>query len=90
MIEVMDIVVFSLMGFGILFTLVRMIKGPKLSDRVVSLDTFNMIVIGVIVVLASVFKSSLYLDIAIVYAILAFLETVVFSRYLEGKNYGNN
>ena len=46
--------------------------------------------VTVIVVLASVFKSSLYLDIAIVYAILAFLETVVFSRYLEGKNYGNN
>jgi multicomponent Na+:H+ antiporter subunit F len=90
MIEVMDIVVFALMGVGIIFTLIRMIKGPGLSDRVVSLDTFNMIIIGVIVVLASVFKSSLYLDIAIVYAILAFLETVVFSRYLEGKKYGNN
>jgi len=90
MIEVMDIIVFALMGLGVLFTLIRMIVGPKLSDRVVSLDTFNMIIIGVIVVLASVFKSSLYLDIAIVYAILAFLETVVFSRYLEGKKDGNS
>ena len=90
MIEVMDIVVFGLMGLGILFTVIRMIAGPKLSDRVVSLDTFNMIVIGVIVVLAAVFESSLYLDIAIVYAILAFLETIVFSRYLEGKKDGNS
>ena len=90
MIEVMDIVVFGLMGLGILFTVIRMIAGPKLSDRVVSLDTFNMIVIGVIVVLAAVFESSLYLDIAIVYAILAFLETIVFSRYLEGKQDGNS
>ncbi|XMB73115.1 cation:proton antiporter [Mycoplasmatota bacterium WC30] len=90
MIEVMDIIVFALMGLGILFTLIRMIAGPKLSDRVVSLDTFNMIIIGVIVVLASVFESSLYLDIAIVYAILAFLETIVFSRYLEGKKDGNS
>jgi len=90
MIEVMDIVVFSLMGLGILFTVIRMILGPKLSDRVVSLDTFNMIVIGVIAVLASVFESNLYLDIAIIYAILAFLETVVFSRYLEGKKDGNS
>ncbi|HOO44333.1 MAG TPA: monovalent cation/H+ antiporter complex subunit F, partial [Bacillota bacterium] len=57
---------------------------------VVSLDTFNMIVIGVIVVLASVFESNLYLDIAIVYSILAFLETVVFARYLEGKKNGNS
>jgi multicomponent Na+:H+ antiporter subunit F len=83
--EILDIIVFSLMGLGVLFTVARLIIGPNLSDRVVSLDTFNMIVIGVIVVLASVFKIELYLDIAIVYAILAFLETVVFARYLEGN-----
>ncbi len=80
-----DIIVFSLLGLGLLFAVVRFIKGPSLSDRVVSLDTFNMIVIGVIVLLANLFKNSLYLDIAIVYAILAFLETVVFARYVEGK-----
>lgn len=83
----MDIVVFSLMGLGILFSLIRMIAGPKLGDRVVSLDTINMIVIGVIVFLASILGSVLYLDIAIIYAILAFLETVVLARYLEGKKW---
>lgn len=88
--EWMNYVVFSLMGLGVLFTVIRLVIGPKLSDRVVSLDTFNMIVIGIIVALASVFQSSLYLDIAIVYAVLAFLETVVFARYLEGKKNGNN
>ncbi len=86
----MDYVVFSLMGLGILFTVIRMIIGPKLSDRVVALDTLNMIIIGVIAMLALIFESSLYLDIAIVYAILAFLETVVFARYLEGKKDGNS
>ncbi len=88
--EWMDYVVFSLMGLGILFTLIRFIIGPKLSDRVVSLDTFNMIIIGVIALLSLSFDSDLYLDIAIVYSILAFLETIVFARYLEGKNNGNN
>ncbi len=86
----MDYVVFSLMGLGILFTVIRMIIGPKISDRVVALDTLNMIIIGVIAMLALIFESSLYLDIAIVYAILAFLETVVFARYLEGKKDGNS
>ena len=87
--EWIDYVVFSLMGLGILFTVIRLIVGPNLSDRVVSLDTFNMIVIGVIAALALLFASSLYLDIAIVYAILAFLETVVFARYLEGNKDAN-
>lgn len=88
--EWLDYVVFSLIGLGLLFTVIRFILGPKLSDRVVSLDTFNMIIIGLIAFLALIFESNLYLDIAIVYAVLAFLETVVFARYLEGKSHGNN
>ena len=87
---VINYIVFSLLGLGLLFSLIRFIKGPTLSDRVVSLDTFNMIVIGVIALLALVFKSELYLDIVIIYAILSFLETVVFARYVEGKQDGNN
>lgn len=85
----MDIVVFSLVGLGVIFAVVRLLIGPTPADRVVSLDTFNIIVIGVIALLANQFKNSLYLDIAIVYGILAFMETIVFARYLEG-NHGDH
>jgi multicomponent Na+:H+ antiporter subunit F len=85
----MDIVVFSLVGLGVLFAVARLLIGPTPADRVVSLDTFNIIVIGVIALLANQFKNSLYLDIAIVYGILAFMETIVFARYLEG-NHGDH
>ncbi|MCF7926747.1 MAG: cation:proton antiporter [Candidatus Izimaplasma sp.] len=82
-------IVFGLLGLGLLFAVIRFVKGPQLSDRVVSLDTFNMIVIGLIVLIALVYNNNLYLDIAIVYSILAFLETIVFARYLEGRH-GNH
>lgn len=82
----MDIIVFSLIGLGVLFAVARLLIGPTVADRVVSLDTFNIIVIGVIALLANQFKNSLYLDIAIVYGILAFIETIVFARYLEGQH----
>ena len=85
-----DIIVFTWLGIGLLFTLIRFIIGPSLSDKVVSLDTFNMIVIGVIAMLALLFNNSLYLDIVIIYAILSFLETIVFARYVEGKADGNH
>ena len=88
--EWLNYIVFSLIGLGLLFTVIRFILGPKLSDRIVSLDTFNMIVIGVISLLALFLENSLYLDIAIIYAILAFLETIVFARYLEANNNGNS
>jgi len=81
-----NIIVFSLIGLGVLFAVARLLIGPTPADRVVSLDTFNIIVIGIIALLANLFKNSLYLDIAIVYAILAFIETIVFARYLEGRH----
>lgn len=85
----MDIIVFSLVGLGVLFAVIRLIAGPSMADRVVSLDTLNVIVIGIIALLANQFENSLYLDIAIVYAILAFIETITFARYVEG-NHGNS
>lgn len=83
-------VVYSLVGLGVLFALIRLIAGPNIADRVVSLDTLNVTIIGVISLLALAFENSLFLDIAIVYAILAFLETIVFARYMEGRANGNS
>ena len=85
-VEILNVIVFSLVGVGLLLTLIRLIKGPTMADRAVSLDTFNIIVIGIVALLAFLFDNGLYLDIAIVYGILAFLETIVFARYLEGKH----
>ena len=80
-----NIVVFSLIGLGIIFALLRLIIGPTSFDRVVALDTLNIIITASIVLIAFILKSSLYLDIALAYGILSFLETIVFARFLEGK-----
>jgi multicomponent Na+:H+ antiporter subunit F len=87
-VDLLNYIVFGLVGMGMLFAIIRFVKGPVISDRIVSLDTFNVITIGLIALLAMLFENSLYLDIAIIYAILAFMETIVFARYMEGK-YGN-
>ncbi len=81
-----DYLVFFLIGLGIVFGMVRLLKGPSTFDRVLSLDVLNVIISGALVFIAYIFNNSLYLDIAIIYAILAFLETVVFARYLEGRS----
>ena len=81
--DVIIYIVFGLIGTGLLLAVIRLVKGPEIADRAVSLDTFNIIVIGLI---SFVFDNGLFLDIAIVYGILAFLETIVFARYLEGHH----
>ncbi|MBM7558441.1 cation:proton antiporter [Marinitoga litoralis] len=75
----------SLIAIGALFSVLRLIFGPTTPDRVVAVDTLNVIITGSIVFIAFILKSELYLDIALVYGALSFLETVVIARYLEGK-----
>lgn len=80
-----NLVVFSLLGIGMFFSILRVIMGPSIPDRVVGVDTLNVIITGSIVFLAHIFRNNLYLDIALVYGILAFVETVLMARYLEGR-----
>lgn len=80
-----DILVLALAGVGVLFAILRLLIGPSAFDRVVGLDTINVIITALIVFLAYYFHSGLYLDIALAYGILSFLETLVFARFLEGR-----
>jgi multicomponent Na+:H+ antiporter subunit F len=80
-----NIVVYCLVGVGVLFAVIRLLLGPTAFDRVVGLDTLNIIITALIAFLAFVFKNALYLDIALAYGILSFVETVVFARFLEGR-----
>ncbi|MCX7653519.1 MAG: cation:proton antiporter [Fervidobacterium sp.] len=80
-----DLIVFGLTGFGIFFSLVRFLLGPSTFERLVAVDMMNVMFIGVIVIISYSFKNSMYMDIAILYGLLAFIETVVFARYLESK-----
>ena len=82
----MMILVLSLIGIGILLSAIRLIKGPSVMDRVISVDTINMMIVGLIAVLSILLKNGMYLDIAIVYGILAFLETIILGKYMEGKS----
>ncbi len=82
---IINIIVFALVGIGVLFAIIRLIAGPTAFDRVVGLDTLNIIITAIVVVLALMLKNEMYLDIAIVYAILSFVETILFARFLEGR-----
>jgi multicomponent Na+:H+ antiporter subunit F len=82
---IVNIIVLALIGVGVLFAVLRLIIGRTAFDRVVALDTVNVIITALIVFIALNFQSELYLDIALAYGILSFLETIVFARYLEGR-----
>ena len=67
--------------FAILLSFIRFIKGPHLTDRVVAFDTMGIIAVSLLVLLSVSLKSSLYIDVAIVFALIGFIGTIIFARF---------
>jgi len=79
----MILAVYIAMGLALLLGLLRLLRGPRLPDRVVALDLLSFIAIGIIGVHAVATQSAVMLDAALVLALIAFLGTVAFARYVE-------
>ena len=78
-----EIIFLTIMGIGIVFCFLRMLKGPTSADRAVALDTVTTVTIAFLVVLGYVFDRYIYLDVSLVYAVLMFVGSVAIARFLE-------
>jgi multicomponent Na+:H+ antiporter subunit F len=67
------------------FSLVRLIRGPSLPDRVVALDLLATLTIGITAAYAVATGLTAYLDVAVILALVAFLGTVAFAYYLSWR-----
>ena len=71
----------------VIMAMIRVIRGPTAPDRIVGLDTINTIVIGGMVIFGAAFNEVIYIDVAIVYALLSFISTLFIAKYLEGGEF---
>ena len=71
----------------VIMSIIRVIRGPTAPDRIVGLDTINTIVISSMVIFGAAFNEIIYIDVAIVYALLSFISTLFIAKYLEGGDY---
>ena len=76
----------ALCGASLAFTFVRLVRGPTLADRVVALDLITMILVVLLTLFALVVHDGAYLDAAIALALVGFLATVAFARYIDRAN----
>ena len=72
-------------GAAFLLALGRFVLGPTRLDRVVAFDVLTIIAITFIVLAALIQGRGIYLDVALVYALLSFLGVIAIARYLEGR-----
>lgn len=76
-----------LLFITVILAAVRIIKGPTAPDRVVGLDTVNTAVIVGMVIFGAAYREVIYIDVAIVYALLSFISTLFIAKYLEGGKF---
>jgi multicomponent Na+:H+ antiporter subunit F len=77
-----------LLGLALLISVIRIVIGPTLADRVLALDLMTVIAMGFVGAIAIRTGQMLYLDIAIALALLGFLATIAFARYVLTRGAG--
>ena len=69
-----------------LLTLYRLAVGPDMLDRILALDTLVINAIALIVVLGLWFRTTMYFEAALLFAMVGFVTTVAFCKYLLRGN----
>lgn len=83
MIDIMLITSLSLFGLAIFITLIRIILGPSLPDRVIALDMIGVNLISGIAIISILLGTKAFLEVILILGILAFMSTIAFSKYIE-------
>jgi len=78
------IVVVIILSILLLLCLVRAIIGPKIADRIVSVNMMGTITIVIIAVLTILLNEGYLADICIIYAMISFLAVVVLTLIYMG------
>ncbi|MGM9946059.1 MAG: Na(+)/H(+) antiporter subunit F1 [Lysinibacillus sp.] len=72
-----------LITLAMIVIIYRLVKGPNPSDRVVALDTIGVCLISLVGLFSIIVETSFFLEIILLLAILSFIGTIAFSKFIE-------
>lgn len=79
--------IFLVMGLLIVVTILlclyRAVVGPGVFNRVAAVNVIGTKTVVLLVIMGYIFERPLFFDIPLLYAMLNFIGTLVFARYLE-------
>ena len=75
-------IAFVLVSLASLFSLIRLIAGPSIPDRILALDTLYFNSIALIILYGIQQGSALYFEAALLIAVMGFVGTLALSKYL--------
>ncbi len=74
---------FACLTIALFAGLYRLLTGPSLPDRIVVMDLIASLVIGLIATYIMLSGQTVYLNVAVVIALLVFMGTIAFAKYLD-------
>jgi len=71
------------MSIIILGSMYRAIKGPSAADRLIAINVIGTKTIILILMISILFKEDYFVDVALVYALISFVSSIVIANYIE-------
>ncbi|MDD2508741.1 MULTISPECIES: K+/H+ antiporter subunit F [Aliarcobacter] len=82
MLELVIPIAFVMIAISIVLNIYRLVAGPTVADRILSLDTIYVNAIALLILLSIYLKNTLYFEAALLIAVMGFVGTVALSKYL--------
>lgn len=80
-------VIISLLLIALCLSVLRMILGPTMVDRVLAVNVFGTMIVLLIALLCYLMNDYGYLDIALAYGLLNFIATAALLRYIKSGQF---
>lgn len=83
-------IILVILAIMLMLCLIRAVIGPRIADRLVSVNMMGTMIMCIIVILGVIMEEGYLVDIALIYAMISFLAVVVLTKvytgvYLEQK-----
>lgn len=72
-----------------LFVMIRVVKGPRFTDRIIAVNSINTMIIAGVCILSVYLGADYLIDVALIYALLGFMANVLLMRTLIAKHVHN-
>ncbi len=83
MISLASYITLAMISLAVLLNAQRLIRGPDAVDRILALDTLYINGIAMVILLDLLLGTRLYLEVALLMAVMGFVSTVATAKYLK-------
>lgn len=84
MYDILAAIVISCIAFLIICCLIRCVRGPRIADRIVAVNSIGTMTIIIIAILSVLLEEAYLLDVCLIYAMLSFVAVIVLTKIYTG------